>query len=80
MEAPGACVLATAASIAAAVGWVERSETHRIIRVGPHARMGSYRRNLVPGGSYFFTVNLAERRLGLLTENIGLLRTAFRHV
>jgi putative transposase len=29
---------------------------------------------------YFFTVNLAERRLGLLTENIGLLRTAFRHV
>jgi putative transposase len=42
--------------------------------------MASYRRNLVPGGSYFFTVNLAERRLGLLTENIGLLRTAFRHV
>jgi putative transposase len=42
--------------------------------------MVSYRRNLVPGGSYFFTVNLAERRLGLLTENIGLLRTAFRQV
>jgi putative transposase len=34
----------------------------------------------VPGGSYFFTVNLAERRPGFLTENIGLLRIAFRHV
>jgi putative transposase len=42
--------------------------------------MASYRRNLVPGGSYFFTVNLAERRLGLLTENIGWLRAAFRQV
>jgi putative transposase len=31
-----------------------------------------------PGGSFFFTVNLAERRLRLLTENIGALRAAFR--
>ena len=33
-----------------------------------------------PGGSYFFTVNLADRRLRLLTENIGLLRTSVRWV
>ncbi len=42
--------------------------------------MVTYRRNFVPGGTYFFTVNLADRRVGLLTENIGLLRAAFRQV
>ena len=40
--------------------------------------MTNYRRNFIPGGSYFFTVNLAERRLGLLTKHIGSLRAAFR--
>jgi putative transposase len=40
----------------------------------------NYRRNFLLGGSYFFTVNLADRRLGLLAENIGLLREAFRSV
>jgi putative transposase len=39
-----------------------------------------YRRYFVPGGSYFFTVALADRSLPLLTENITGLRTAFRHV
>ena len=42
--------------------------------------MTSYRRNFVPGGSYFFTVNLLDRRSRLLTENIELLRGAFRDV
>jgi putative transposase len=42
--------------------------------------MTSYRRNFVPGGSYFFTVNLADRRLRLLTEHIELLRAAVRDV
>jgi putative transposase len=42
--------------------------------------MANYRRNFVPGGSYFFTVNLADRRLSLLTEHIDLLRAAFRGV
>jgi REP-associated tyrosine transposase len=41
--------------------------------------MTNYRRNFVPGGSYFFTVNLMTRRLQLLTERIGALRNAFRH-
>jgi putative transposase len=40
--------------------------------------MTNYRRNFVPGASYFFTVNLADRRLRLLTDHIGSLRTAFR--
>src|SRR5262249_53755621 len=40
--------------------------------------MTAYRRNLVAGGTYFFTVNLADRRLSLLTGNIELLRAAFR--
>jgi len=28
--------------------------------------MTNYRRNFISGGSYFFTVNLADRRLRLL--------------
>jgi putative transposase len=40
--------------------------------------MVRYRRNFLPGGSFFFTVNLAERQLRLLTEHIDLLRKAFR--
>jgi putative transposase len=42
--------------------------------------MTNYRRNLLSGGSFFFTVNLAERRLRLLTDHIDLLRQAFRDV
>jgi putative transposase len=40
--------------------------------------MTDYRRNFIAGGSFFFTVNLAERRLRLPTEHIDALRTAFR--
>jgi len=40
----------------------------------------NYRRNFISGGSFFFTVNLADRRLHLLTEQVGLLREAFRYV
>jgi putative transposase len=42
--------------------------------------MTGYRRNTIPGGSFFFTVNLAERRLSLLIEHVDLLRGAFRDV
>jgi putative transposase len=42
--------------------------------------MTNYRRNFVPGGSFFFTLNLAERRRRLLTTHIDLLRQAFRKV
>ena len=40
--------------------------------------MTDYRRNFIAGGSYFFTVNLADRRVSLLTECIDDLRRAFR--
>jgi len=40
--------------------------------------MTTYRRNFIPGGCFFFTVNLADRRLRLLTENVETLRSAFR--
>jgi putative transposase len=40
--------------------------------------MTYYRRNFMAGGCFFFTVNLAERRLQLLTEHIDALRAAFR--
>lgn len=42
--------------------------------------MPDYRRNFLPGGSYFFTVNLLERRRRLLTDNIDLLRGSVRRV
>ncbi len=43
--------------------------------------MTDYRRFYVPAGSWFFTVNLAQRRNNhLLVEEIGLLREAFRYV
>ena len=42
--------------------------------------MPDYRRNRVPGGTYFFTVNLLERKYGLLVEYIDCLREAVRMV
>ena len=42
--------------------------------------MTNYRRNFLAGGSFFFTVNLADRRLRLLTEHVHLLRQSFRDV
>jgi putative transposase len=40
--------------------------------------MVTYRRNFVPGGVYFFTVTLADRRSSALVDDIGALRAAFR--
>jgi putative transposase len=42
--------------------------------------MPDYRRNWVPGGTYFFTVNLLERRSDLLVVEIELLRKVVRRV
>jgi putative transposase len=42
--------------------------------------MPDYRRNRVPGGTYFFTVNLANRRSDLLIREIATLRAAVRAV
>ncbi len=42
--------------------------------------MVNYRGNRVSGGTYFFTVTLADRRSRALTEHITLLREAFRRV
>lgn len=43
--------------------------------------MTDYRRHRVPGGCYFFTVNLLERRgNALLTDCIDLLREGVRRV
>jgi putative transposase len=40
--------------------------------------MVNYRRNLVQGGTYFFTVALANRRSSALVENIAALRAAIK--
>jgi putative transposase len=39
--------------------------------------MVRYRRNVVAGGIFFFTVTLADRRSSALVDHVGLLRTAF---
>jgi putative transposase len=40
--------------------------------------MVGYRRNFIAGGTYFFTVALADRRSKALVEHVGALRLAFR--
>jgi len=40
--------------------------------------MPDYRRNRMPGATYFFTVNLLDRRSRLLVERIDTLRAAVR--
>jgi putative transposase len=42
--------------------------------------MTNYRRANIAGATYFFTVNLLDRRSNLLTEHIGRLRDAFQYV
>ncbi|MEZ5983486.1 MAG: transposase [Parvularculaceae bacterium] len=42
--------------------------------------MPNYRRLYVPGGTYFFTVNLQNRRLLLLTEEIVALRASWADI
>jgi len=43
-------------------------------------KMSNYLRYRVPGGCYFFTVNLLDRKKHLLIEHIDLLRHAFQSV
>ncbi len=40
--------------------------------------MSNYRRALVPGATYFFTVNLRDRSSDLLVREIDLLRATVR--
>ena len=40
--------------------------------------MVRYRRNFVPGGTYFFTVTLADRTSLAMVDHVGALRAAFR--
>ena len=42
--------------------------------------MTQYRRNFTDRGTYFFTVNLADRTSRLLEDEVDLLRAAFRSV
>jgi putative transposase len=41
--------------------------------------MSEYRRDRTPGATWFFTLNLADRRQALLTEHIDLLRASFAY-
>jgi hypothetical protein len=54
------------------VARMERSDRDRL------PNMVRYRRNFVPGGTFFFTVTLDDRRSSALVDNVALLRAAFR--
>ena len=43
-------------------------------------KVANYRWNFLAGGSFFFTVNLADRRLTLFKDHIDLLRAVFLQV
>lgn len=47
-------------------------------RIAGGRRVPDYRRLRVPGGTYFFTVNLLDRSRRLLVDNIDALRAAVR--
>jgi hypothetical protein len=49
-----------------------------VVRIAYPVALSRYRRAFVPGGTFFFTVNLADRRSALLTERIDLLRAVYR--
>jgi putative transposase len=44
---------------------------------GQHSQMVRYRRTFVPGGTYFFTVTLADRASSALVDNVTALQMAF---
>jgi len=48
------------------------------VRDGHAGAMSNYRRMRVPGGTYFFTVNLADRSSRLLVERVDALRESVR--
>jgi putative transposase len=58
----------------------KRSAFRRVWDGLANTAMPDYLRNRVAGGMYFFTVNLLERRLDLLTDHIDALRAAVRQV
>jgi putative transposase len=62
-------------SSAAIVSRASFRAARAILRIMPN-----YRRWRVPGGCYFFTVNLLNRRRTLLVDHIDVLRDAFRRV
>ena len=50
---------------------------HQTTNKNPMAR---YRRNFIAGGTFFFTIKLADPKSSLLVEHIGLLRAAYMDV
>jgi putative transposase len=55
-----------------------REFDRRPSNVGFDLVMVGYRRNFIPGGTYFFTVTLEDRRSKMLVDRIGRLRSALR--
>ena len=53
---------------------------YKDLRVLQGVVMSNYRRHYIAGGSYFFTVNLYNRKQTLLTDHIDLLRDSVRKV
>src|SRR5690348_6312469 len=65
---------------------VQQASGGKAERIPPFRKLGhipsmpDYRRNRVPGGTFFFTVNLLDGRSDLLVRQIDILRHAVRRV
>jgi putative transposase len=58
----------------------QRKPLQQVNFKGHISAMTEYRRHRIPGGTYFFTVNLYDRRTALLTAKIEILGAAIRKV
>ncbi len=59
------------------LGWRTEVRPTPTLNAGHMGGVPNYRRLRIPGGTYFFTVTLAERRARTLVANIDLLRAAY---
>lgn len=59
---------------------VKPTFNHLLTKIRQPRLMSRYRRMFVPGGTYFFTVTLAERGSDLLIREIEVLRSAYASV
>ena len=60
--------------------WGEQRESQRTIECPMGVGYMRYRRADLAGGTYFFTVNLAERKRTLLVDHVDVLRAVIHNV
>tara|TARA_R110002012_G_scaffold2902_9_gene13905 strand:+ start:986 stop:1624 length:639 start_codon:yes stop_codon:yes gene_type:complete len=80
VETSGASVVQRGHVMVGGLGWRCAGRNHLFDNFCQIRNMSKYRRMYVPGGTYFFTVNLASRGKDLLLREIELLQSAYASV